>query len=46
MKEGRYFHKGKAINGEIFLIGGGCESVESHLALEQRSELDKELSYL
>ena len=46
MKEGRSFHKGKAINSEIFLIGGGCESVESHLALEQRSELDKELSYL
>jgi len=46
MREGRSFHKGMTVKNEIILIGGGCESIETYLPIEQRSEINKELSYL
>lgn len=46
MHEGRSFHKGKVIDSQIFLIGGGCESVEIYSPFQQSTVVHKQLSYL
>ena len=46
MEEGRSFHKGQAIDNNIYLIGGGCESVEVYSPFQQTTKVTKELSYL
>ena len=46
MREGRSFHKGALIDSEIFLIGGGCESIETYHALTHATDTVREVSYL
>ena len=46
MREERSFHKGSVVEGEVFLVGGGCEHIETYSVADQRSELNQELSYL
>ena len=46
MLEGRSFHKGKQIDSDIYLIGGGCESIQKYTVRTQTSTTIKEVSYL
>lgn len=42
----RSFHKGTVVNGEVILVGGGCERIEEYSIVEQRSSASNEPSYL
>jgi hypothetical protein len=46
MHEQRCFHKGRAVGGEVLLVGGGTEYFENYTVATQQTELHRELSYL